>query len=74
MKVDGDFDQIKKQGVTTPHNVIDPLNLDYEKDTMKVIEDSISQQSITDKTVSSEIYKENAFRYFHEKNKILFIF
>jgi len=44
---------------------------------MKITEESTSSNNvnaISDKMVATEIYKENAFRYFHEKNKILFIF
>lgn len=76
MNVDKNFEQIRNNGYENP-KPLDPLQLNIEKDTMKITEESTPNSKVnvmSEKMAAQEMYKENAFRYFHEKNKILFIF
>lgn len=76
MNVDKNFEQIRNHGYENP-KPLDPLQLNIEKDTMKITEESTPNSKVnvmSEKMAAQETYKENAFRYFHEKNKILFIF
>ena len=79
MNVDNNFNQLRNQGVVHNNVVVNPLQLGVESTPQKVEEDSSNNTTnyinkFNAQSEAQEIFKENAFRYFHEKNKILFIF
>lgn len=77
MNVDKNFEQIILEGKYDTNEVVNPLQQDIQKDTNKINEELVplsNVNNIDNKLMSQEVFRENAFRYFHEKNKILFIF
>lgn len=65
MNVDKNFELIRNNGYENPKPV-DPLQLNIEKDTMKITEESTPNSKVnvmSEKMAAQEMYKENAFRY-----------
>ena len=79
VNVDDKFNQLRDQGVVHNTVAVNPQQLGVDITAQKVEEDSshnttnyLNQHNA--QSEAQETFKENAFRYFHEKNKIQFIF
>ena len=75
-KVNQEFQNHQKQTKLHDGNIIvDPLKLNIEKNPQQVSENSYNgSKAASQNQTYDAIFKENSFRYYHEKNKILLIF
>jgi len=73
--VDREFDTYKKETINRSSTPIDPSKLNIEKNPDIVNELSLQTNIQDNQSMNQEaIFKENSFRYYHEKNKIMLIF